>query len=69
MLEKVKQMLGALLAAVGDGENVSEVTLTTAYTKMNDDTVTLSSGVQVVFDSDEQVKGDESYDLKDGEVH
>lgn len=69
MLDKVKQMLGALLGAVGDGEQVDEVTLSSTYQDAGEKATMLTMGVQIQFKIEQAAEGAPKQEAERGQVH
>lgn len=70
MLEKVKQMLGALLGACGTGDMIDAVNLQSEYGDAGEGATMLTMSVQVQFKVEEAEHGSKGYTpARDGEVH
>jgi hypothetical protein len=69
MLEKLKQMMQAFLAGVGDGSALAEVELSSSYVSMGDDATVLQMSWTAEFMQERREQQADIPPARDGEVH
>lgn len=69
MLEKLKQMMQAFLAGVGDGSALEEIKLSSSYVGIGDDATALQMSLTAEFMQERREQQADIPPARDGEVH